>query len=85
MEKRPGLLSFPLKKVVMVDGLRQLVDKERSFLNRSGIRILAAAVGSNRAFRSRHHFRLRHPRSDDDVVTFVCYVRDQFNNGVIPL
>jgi CheY-like chemotaxis protein len=43
MEKRPGLLSFPMKKVVLADEIRPLIERERSFLNRSGIRIYGAA------------------------------------------
>jgi len=41
-----------MKKVVIVDELRQLVDKERSFLNRSGIRIMGAA--SNKDILQQH-------------------------------
>jgi DNA-binding response OmpR family regulator len=44
MEKRPGLLSFPLKKVIIAEELQPVIAKERSFLNRSGIKIISAAT-----------------------------------------
>ncbi len=42
MEKRPGLLSFPMKRVIIAEEIHPLVENERSFLNRSGIKILSA-------------------------------------------
>jgi CheY-like chemotaxis protein len=43
-QRRPGILKFPLKKVLVAKGVWPLIEKERSFLDRAGIRIYTAAT-----------------------------------------
>ncbi len=43
-QRRPGIIKFPLKKVLVAQEVWPLIEKERSFLDRAGIRTYTAAT-----------------------------------------